>query len=133
MDDCIFCKIAQGEIPSYKVYEDDLVMAFLDIAPVNPGHILVIPKKHYANLEEIAEEDLCQVVKIVKKLGKTLKSKLNVAGYNVQVNNDPVAGQIINHLHFHVIPRREDDGLGLWAQNKYREGEAEEIINKIKI
>lgn len=133
MDDCIFCKIVQGEIPSYKVYEDDLVLAFLDIAPVNPGHVLVIPKKHHANLEEITEETLCQIIKIVKKVGQSLKDKLKVPGYNVQVNNDPIAGQIINHLHFHVIPRREGDGLQLWAQNEYGEGEADEILNKIKL
>lgn len=130
---CIFCKIAAGEIPSYKVYEDDDVLAFLDIAPVNPGHALVIPKKHYANLEEIPEEELVKIIKVVKKVGKSVKEKLDAQGYNVFVNNDPAAGQIIPHLHFHIIPRKEGDGLGLWPQGKYAEGEADEIAGKFKV
>lgn len=131
--DCIFCKIVNGEIPSYKVYEDDNTLAFLDIAPVNPGHTLVIPKKHYANFEEIPEEDLCELIKVVKKVGQSIKEGLGVEGYNVMENNDPIAGQIIPHIHFHVIPRLGGDGLKLWRQSEYKEGEAEETLNKIKI
>lgn len=132
MDNCIFCKIAAGEIPSYKIYEDDEVLAFLDIAPVNPGHVLVIPKKHFRNLEDINEEELCKLMIVIKKIGQAIKDGLGVEGYNVIENNDPVAGQIINHLHFHIIPRRTDDGLGLWPQGKYANGEAEKIMNKVK-
>ncbi len=130
--ECIFCQIVAGKIPSYKIYEDDKVLAFLDIAPVNYGHTLVIPKKHYANLEEIELEDLTAVIRAVKKIGLGLKQGLGVAGYNVQLNNDSVAGQIIPHLHFHVIPRHSDDGLKLWPQGKYGDGEAEETAQKIK-
>ncbi len=131
--DCIFCKIISGELPSYKVYEDENVLAFLDIAPVHPGHTLVIPKKHYANLEEIPEELLCEVIKVVKKLGKKMKDGLGIEGYEAMENNDPVAGQIIPHLHFHIIPRCTDDGLlTSWPQGKYAEGEAEEIVKKLK-
>lgn len=129
---CIFCKIIKGEIPSYKVYEDENVLAFLDIAPVNYGHTLIIPKKHYSNLEEISEEELCKVISVVKKVGKAMKDKLGVAGYNVGVNNDPVAGQIVPHVHFHVMPRNEKDGLKLWPGGKYKDGEAEEVLKKIK-
>jgi len=130
---CIFCKIIKGEIPSYKVYEDKNTLAFLDIAPVNPGHVLVIPKKHFTNMEEITEEELCQVMKIVKKIGQAIKSGLGVSGYNIALNNDPVAGQAVPHIHFHIMPRDENDGLKLWPQKKYGEGEAEAILRKIKL
>ena len=130
---CIFCKIVAGEIPSYKIYEDEQVLAFLDIAPVNPGHTLVVPKKHYANLEEAPEEVLCALMKAIKKIGVQMKSGLGVAGYNIMENNDQVAGQIIPHLHFHIIPRKSGDGLELWPQGKYAEGEAEKTVEKLKM
>jgi len=133
MENCIFCKIIAGEIPSYKVYEDEQVLAFLDINPVNPGHTLIVPKKHFFNIEEADEETLCQVIKILKKVGLSLKKNLAAPGYNAQVNNDPAAGQAVPHLHFHVTPRLKDDGLELWPQKKYKENEAEEVLDKIKI
>lgn len=132
MNNCIFCKIVAGEIPSYKVYEDDFVLAFLDIAPVNPGHVLVIPKKHVANFEEVDEKTLCEVMKAVKKIGKAMKDGLGVSGYNVCENNDPIAGQIVSHLHFHIVPRVEGDNLSTWPQGKYAEGEANEVVEKIR-
>ena len=130
---CIFCKIIAGEIPSYKIYEDESTLAFLDINPVNPGHTLVVPKKHLANIEEADEATLCQIMKTVKKVGQSLKKNLGAAGYNVLESNDPIAGQVVPHLHFHVTPRTESDGLKLWPQKKYDDGEAEAILNKIKI
>jgi len=129
---CIFCKIIANEIPSHKVYEDDKTLAILDIKPVNKGHALVMPKKHYANLEEIDEADLTAVILIVKKIGGWLKAKLGVEGYNVTINNDPVAGQIVQHLHFHVIPRHKGDGHIQWMQSEYEPGEAEEIAKKLR-
>lgn len=129
---CLFCEIVSEKIPSYKVFESEKVLAFLDIAPVNYGHTLVIPKDHYVNMEEIPEDLLCEVIKIVKMVGKSLKDGLKVPGYNVSVNNDPVSGQIIPHIHFHVIPRKEGDGLKLWEQGKYGDGEAQEVLGKIK-
>jgi len=128
---CVFCKIITGEIPSYKIYEDDQVFAFLDIKPVHPGHTLVISKKHVANLEEISETDLQAVILTVKKIGQMLKNKLGVLGYNVSLNNDPVAGQEIPHLHFHIIPRKIHDGLKLFPQQGYAPGEAEEVLRKL--
>lgn len=128
---CVFCEIIKGNIPSYKVCEDDKTLAFLDIAPVNPGHTLVVPKKHYANMEEISEDELCYLIKTVKKVGRAIKDGLGVEGYNLSVNNDPVAGQVVPHIHFHIIPRKPDDGLKLWPQGKYGDGEAEEVIKKI--
>jgi len=130
---CIFCKIIAGELPGYKVYEDEHTLAFLDINPVNYGHTLVVPKKHLINIEDVDEETLCRVIKTVKKVGLALKKKLGVPGYNVQVNNDPAAGLIVPHLHFHVVPRFPDDGLKLWLQKQYPEGAADEVLNKIKI
>jgi histidine triad (HIT) family protein len=130
--DCIFCKIASGEIPSYVIYEDSTAMALLDIAPINYGHTLVIPKKHIRNLEDMDEETLFKVMDLVKRIGKAVKEGLGVEGYNVQLNNDPVAGQIIPHIHFHIIPREERDGLRLWPQGAYGEGKARVTMNKLK-
>ncbi|MFA6215179.1 MAG: HIT family protein [Patescibacteria group bacterium] len=132
VDNCIFCKIIAGEIPSFKIYENDCAFAFLDINPVSPGHVLVVSKKHYANLEEINEAELCELIKAVKKVGLAIKTGLGTAGYNLSVNNDPVAGQIIPHLHFHLVPRSEGDGLKLWPQRKYGAGEGEAVAEKIK-
>ena len=130
---CIFCKIIAGEIPSYKVYEDENTLAFLDINPVNTGHTLVISKKHVPKIEEDSEEILCQAVKTVKKVGLSLKNNLAAPGYNVLMNNDPAAGQIVPHLHFHVVPRRENDDLSSWPHGRYETGQAEAVLNKIKI
>lgn len=132
MLNCIFCKIIAGELPCYKVYENNNVLAFLDIAPVSYGHILVVPKKHFVNIEDIPEDELRKVITVVKKIGKALKSGLCAPGYNVSVNNDPIAGQIVPHIHFHVIPRKQGDGLQLWPQGKYGNGEAEEVLKKIQ-
>lgn len=131
--DCVFCQIIKGKIPAQLVYEDDTSVAFLDINPTTPGHTLVMPKAHHANFEEIDEAGLAAVMRVVKKVGQSLKDNLGVAGYNVYENNDPIAGQIIPHIHFHVIPRYPGDGLELWPQGKYESGEAEKILNKIKI
>ena len=128
---CLFCKIVSGEIPCSKVYEDDESLAFLDIAPVHKGHILVIPKKHYANLEEIPGGELQSLILIVKKCGLMLKEKLACAGYNVSENNDPVAGQEIPHLHFHLIPRLEGDGLASWRKEQYLPGEMAAVLKKL--
>ena len=131
MDSCIFCKIVAGILPSYKIYEDDKVLAFLDIAPVNPGHILVIPKKHFVNMEEIPEQLLIDVIKIVKKMGLALKMGMGYEGYNIVESNDPVAGQEVPHIHFHLTPRVSKDEFS-WPHKKYGEGEAQKVQEKIK-
>jgi histidine triad (HIT) family protein len=128
---CIFCKIINGEIPCHRVYEDEKVLAFLDIKPLNPGHTLVVPKKHYENIEEINEEDLIALILAIKKIGLLIKEKLGVAGYNVSENNGEVAGQEVPHLHFHIIPRHNGDGLGPWPRKGYQDGEAEEVVKKL--
>ncbi|MFA6307580.1 MAG: HIT family protein [Patescibacteria group bacterium] len=133
MEDCIFCKIVKGELPSYKVYEDEDTLAFLDIYPTTHGHTLVIPKEHFKDMEEIPEEILQRLILTVKKIGKSLKESLAIEAYNICENNGQVAGQVVPHIHFHLIPRYKDDNLKPWPQTNYPEGKAEEILNKIKI
>ena len=104
-NDCVFCAIAAGEIPSFKVYEDDLVLAYLDINPFTKGHTLVIPKAHSANLLETDEATLAAVIARVKKVAAHLKAALPCDGFNSLQNHGAVAGQTVMHLHFHIVPR----------------------------
>ena len=105
---CIFCEIVKGNIPSYKVYEDDDVLAFLDISQVTKGHTLVIPKKHYDNFLEIDPEELKNLIVEVQKVAKIVQEKTQCLGINVLTNINEVAGQSVKHLHFHIIPRYSD-------------------------
>lgn len=130
---CLFCKIIAGEIPSTKVYEDNTVLAFLDIHPVNIGHTLVIPKAHHTNLYETTDNDLAHMMTVVKKLSIAIKSSLCADGINIEMNNDPIAGQIIFHTHLHIIPRFKGDGFTHWrGVREYNEGEIDEIGSIIK-
>ena len=131
MEECLFCKIIKGEIPSTKVYEDNKVYAFLDIAPVNKGHTLVIPKDHAVNILDIKEEDLDAVSHVVRKLVPAIKQTVNADGINVMSSNGKAAGQVIMHSHIHIIPRFENDGLNHWPQGKYEDKEADNIKEKI--
>ena len=110
-NDCIFCAIAAGEIPSFKVYEDDLVLAYLDINPFTEGHTLVIPKTHSANLIETPAETLAALIARVQKVAAHIKAALPCDGFNILQNNGAAAGQSVNHVHFHIVPRR-DNGIG---------------------
>ncbi|NQU83666.1 MAG: HIT family protein [Parcubacteria group bacterium] len=132
MEDCLFCKIINGQVPATKVYENDKVVAFLDISPVNQGHTLVVPKEHSENLLDISDDVLCEVSIATKKVGQAIVSGLGVGGFNLIQNNGSVAGQVISHFHWHLIPRHSDDGLALWSQGKYKEGEEDEVAEKIK-
>lgn len=131
MEDCIFCKIIKGDIPSAKVYEDDRVMAFLDIGPANKGHTLVVPKKHSKNILEDDLEDLNACMNTVQKVAMAIIRAVNAGGFNLITNTNKTAGQVISHTHFHIIPRFENDGLKHWPQGKYKDGEMEEIQKKI--
>ena len=104
-NNCVFCAIAAGEIPSFKVYEDDLVLAYLDINPFTKGHTLVIPKAHSANLLETDEATLAAVIARVRKVAAHLKAALPCDGFNILQNNGAAAGQTVMHLHFHIVPR----------------------------
>jgi len=124
---CIFCKIIAGEIPCAKVYEDDEFLAMLDIGPVNKGHTLVIPKEHHENIWVMPKELLCRMAGVVQDVGKAVKKATDC--YYVNVN---VMGIDVPHAHIHLIPRHKDDGLELWPQGKYKEGEMEESAKKIR-
>ena len=108
-NDCVFCAIACGEIPSFKVYEDDLVLAYLDINPFSEGHTLVIPKAHTTGLLDTPDETLAAVIARVKKVAAHLKNALPCEGFNILQNNGAVAGQSVNHVHFHIVPRYAKD------------------------
>lgn len=130
--DCLFCKIVAGEIPSHTVYEDADTMAFLDIHPNNPGHSLVIPKRHSENLYDMDDHALAAVMRAVQKVARAIKAAVQADGVNIAMNNETAAGQVIFHPHMHVIPRFAEDGYKHWPQRTYKEGEAEEIAKKIR-
>ena len=114
MSDCIFCQIVSGQIPSSKVYEDEEVLAFLDITQVTTGHTLVIPKKHYRNVLEMDAEAASSLFARVPKIAKQLQDKLGASGVNIINNNEEAAGQTVFHTHVHLLPRFDaTDGLRL--------------------
>lgn len=108
-NDCVFCAIAAGEIPCFKVYEDELVLAYLDINPMSEGHTLVIPKIHTAGLVDTPDDTLAAVIARVRKIAAHLETALPCDGFNVVQNNGEVAGQTVRHVHFHIVPRRAGD------------------------
>ncbi len=130
--DCIFCKIIAGEIPSYKVYEDDSVIAFLDINPVNPGHTLLAPKDHRENTLDEPEETLKHMIAVVKKITPAIMRAAGAEACNIGINNGAIAGQVVMHTHWHIIPRFANDGYQVWSGKPYQEGEAEKIAESIK-
>ena len=131
---CIFCQIVNGELPSHKVYEDDQVLAFLDIAPVSRGHILVIPKEHTESLLTMTAEQTAVLFSVAQKIAKAIEQALDPQGINLGMNNGFGAGQIVAHAHIHIIPRFAGDGLKLWSgrDGLYKEDEAEGIAKKIR-
>ena len=130
--DCVFCKIARGEIPSAKVYEDQLILAFLDIMPASKGHCLVMSKNHYETFTEIPPNELCDLFEVAQKISKAISSALGNKGYNILLNNDRTAGQLIPHAHVHIIPRFKGDRIRLsWSHKKYEGREIEKIKEKI--
>lgn len=136
MEDCLFCKIIKGEIPSFKIYEDDNIFSFLDIKPVTKGHALVIPKKHSENIFEIDEDSLEKVILAGKHVSEMLKKSLNPDGIRLSQSNGKAAGQEIMHFHLHIIPRYENDEIALNPVFTAHMPEAdltelEEIKNKI--
>jgi len=110
--DCLFCKIVRGEIPNYTVYEDDLVLAFLDIHPCAKGHTVVVPKQHFASLLEMDSEDWAQMMTGLQGTIRRVQGALNPEGINIGINDRSAAGQAVSHVHWHIIPRSADDGGG---------------------
>ncbi|MFC1686308.1 HIT family protein [Nanoarchaeota archaeon] len=109
MEDCIFCQIIKGEIPSDKIYEDDKVFAFLDLNPADAGHTLVIPKKHSKNILETSKEDLNAIIETSQMLAGKIMKALGAKGFNIFVNTNKEAGQLVFHTHFHIVPRYEEN------------------------
>ena len=131
--ECLFCKMVAGQIPVTKIYENDDILAFLDIGPISDGHTLIIPKRHYEKLDECPPELLAKVASLLGKIAKAVYTAMKPDGYNVLCNNGRAAGQVIEHLHFHIIPRRTGDGVfSRWPSYKYTEGKIEEIAAQIR-
>jgi histidine triad (HIT) family protein len=130
--DCIFCKIAAGDIPCSKVYEGESVIAFLDVNPLSEGHTLVIPKVHYDKIDQCTPEVLADIAVCVGKVSSAIVSGMQCDGYNVLCNNGRAAGQEVDHVHFHVIPRESGDGVFTqWPKKQYAQDRVEVVLNKI--
>ena len=129
---CIFCKIVGGELPAFKIYEDDLTLAFLTIQPTNTGHTLVIPKEHAANVFEVSAETWGKVQETVRKVAHAVEKGVGAEGLNINMNNREHAGQIVDHIHIHLIPRFKNDGLILFPHHDQRDDEGESVAAKIR-
>ncbi|MCR5563053.1 MAG: HIT family protein [Desulfovibrio sp.] len=117
--DCIFCAIVSGAIPSSKVFESDTVYAFLDLNPVHKGHTLIIPKKYFKDVTELDTTLGRDIFDAMQRVAGAVMEATGAKGFNVLQNNGRIAGQMVDHLHWHIIPRFENDGLGMWPQGKY--------------
>lgn len=133
MNDCIFCRIIAGQIPSTRLYDDDEVVAFMDIGQVNPGHVLVAPKKHAANLFELEEAQAAVVAKVCARIARALKAAFGPEGLSVYQANGKAAGQTVFHYHVHLVPRHEGDGMALtWPVKNPPRDKLEEYAAKIR-
>ena len=131
-ENCIFCKIGSGDIPSYKLYEDEDFKVFLDLSPTSYGHALIIPKEHYKNLFELDDTIASKARVLAKKVGAAMMNTLHCDGLNVLQNNGEAAGQTMFHFHMHLIPRyKEDDTKIIFAENSLTEDDAKKIIDLI--
>lgn len=133
MDDCIFCKIAAGVIPSATVYEDEEFRAFLDLGPASKGHTLIVPKKHAKDVTELDEQTAGKALVLAGRIGEAMKKGLGCTGFNVVANTGVSAGQTIFHFHMHVIPRYDDgEKIVEWVPGSNTEEERAEILEAIK-
>ena len=130
---CIFCKIVAGEIPCYKVYEDETVLAFLDIQPVARGHTLVIPKAHYERLDQMPAELAGACAAVATRLSAKVLAATGAKAWNLLQNNGRAAHQAVDHVHFHIIPREKGDAFGFrWPAGKLEAAEARELLRKFE-
>lgn len=127
--DCLFCKIISGDIPSNTIYEDEIVKVFLDINQISNGHCLIVPKKHYTNIEDIDLETLKYINEVAKKIYKKLKEKLNCEGLTLVQNNG--LGQEVKHYHLHLVPRYTNDEI-MMNSNKELLESIEDVMKKLK-
>ena len=131
--DCIFCKIIRGEIPCQRVFESQHALAFLDINPLAPGHTVLIPKHHVEFLEDLPEDWAGGLGCVFGRIARAVSSVVQAQGYNVLQNNGSVAGQVVPHVHFHIVPRRADDGLGYrWKAKPASAEELAELAERIQ-
>ena len=131
--DCIFCKIASGEIPSATLYEDEDFRVILDLGPAARGHALILPKEHYRNLYDIDEQTASKAIVLAKRMVKKMTDVLECDGYNVVQNNEEAAGQTVFHFHMHLIPRYKGDDVGLtWKTGELTDEDKEAILEKMK-
>jgi len=134
MSDCIFCKIAAGEIPCHKIAESDNVIAFLDVMPITRGHLLVIPKKHVELVYDAEPELMAEVMSTAVKLSATAKKVLKCDGMNLLLNTEKCAGQVVPHVHLHLIPRYSDDSINWpWPQGSLDGETASQLVKTLKI
>ncbi|MDO5362624.1 MAG: HIT family protein [Eubacteriales bacterium] len=133
MENCIFCKIANGEIPAATLYEDEDFRVILDLGPASKGHALILPKTHAANIYEMSDELAAKAMVLAKKMATVMTETLKCDGLNIVQNNGEPAGQTVFHFHMHLIPRYKNDGVGItWTPGKLTEEEKEEILAKVK-
>lgn len=135
-NNCIFCKLASGEIPTNSIYEDDMFRVILDAAPASKGHALIIPKGHYANLYEIDTKTAGEAMILAKKMAVHMTEKLKCDGFNLVQNNGEVAGQTVFHFHLHLIPRYKEmknDDILMWNHETFTEDEMKEICSTLKL
>ena len=132
-DDCIFCKIAKGEIPSATIYENSDLRVFLDVAPANRGHALIVPKEHYDNIFRIDGETAGKVFAMATAVARAIKAETGCDGMNLVQNNGEVAGQTVNHFHLHLVPRFEGDEVKVtWTQHETVAEEQEMLAKALK-
>ncbi len=133
-ENCIFCKIANGEIPTATIYEDEDFRVILDLGPASKGHALILPKEHFANLYELEDEVSQKVLPVARKVITKMTEILGCDGYNLVQNNGEIAGQTVFHFHMHLIPRYANDTVGLgWTPGTLTEEEKEEILSKMAL
>lgn len=133
MENCIFCKIISGEIPSTTIYEDNDFKVILDVSPATEGHALILPKKHYKDLDELDKSCGEKLLTIASNVGKALMDTFGYEGYNIVQNNGLAAGQTVFHFHMHLIPRYKGDNVGLgWHMGELTEEDKNEILDKMK-
>lgn len=135
-DDCIFCKLANGEIPTNSIYEDDVVKVIFDAGPAAPGHILILPKNHYDDIYSIDDETAAHVFKVAVRLSKAYKKALDFDGLNIVQNNGEAAGQTVFHFHMHLIPRylnAKNNDILSWSHETFTPEEMAEIRDSLKM
>ena len=133
MENCIFCKIANGEIPAATFYEDENFRVILDLGPASKGHALILPKSHAANIYELSDEMAAKAMILAKKMATAMTAALKSDGFNIVQNNGECAGQTVFHFHMHLIPRYKGDQVGItWHPGELNDADKEEILLKVK-